>query len=115
MISVVFVDVFYLDKIERAFQTNVTVFAHARTKREVFKCDHYTIPGSMQSVVEFIFGLPELPLKPSFGPKISKSKKTRAGSLDDSLIIPGFIRDLYQVPQTTFSANSSLALVEFLE
>ena len=115
--------------VEHVFSTNVTVYAHARTKRELFKCDAYSIPRALSSIVEFLVGLPELPLRSSVHPK-RRSAKSLATSTDGrkkkkegleltnlffKVIIPGFLRDLYKIPLGQVSPSSSLALVEFLD
>ncbi len=100
--------------VERVFSTNVTVYAHARTQRQLFKCDGFVIPKSL-GLVEMLVGLPELPLKSHMGPKRSLKKlRARSEAEDYGAIIPGFIRDLYNIPQTSFPL-SSIGVVEFLD
>jgi hypothetical protein len=41
--------------------------------------------------------------------------KRRSASGASGMIIPGFLRQLYSVPETTFSSQSSFALAEFLD
>ncbi len=100
--------------VEAVFSTNVTVYHHAKTGREIFKCGLYTVPAQIAGAVDFLVGLHELPLIPP-RPKTKPVAAARAADPTTAFIIPGFLRDIYNVPSNKFSAEASLGLIEFLD
>ncbi len=102
--------------IQHVFGTVVTVMSHAVSKRQLFHCAHYTVPAELQALVEFIADLPMLPKKSSVGAKRRTAKHQQPRPMTDyGSIIPNFLRVIYNIPGTSFSAKSSLALVEFMD
>ncbi len=98
--------------IERVFGFPVHQWEQKTTARRIVKATGYMLPAWLAKEVEIITGLTELPM-PKQQPKKRRMAKRQSTPPDQQIIIPQYLRLLYNVSSAPLSTKASVCVAEF--